>query len=70
LRRLKENTGGDRNGRSDDNLELIRRKLSIFNRETLPMIQYYKDLHINIFSIHVGAAMSAKEMAEIIPPLL
>ena len=40
--RIRLNTGGDRTQRDDDQIELIRKKIAVFNERTLPLVDYYR----------------------------
>ncbi len=51
--RIKNNSGGDRTGRKDDSTEEIKRKLDIFRKETLPLVEFYKNLDRTILEIAV-----------------
>jgi adenylate kinase family enzyme len=42
-RRINRNAGGDRTGRSDDSIDMISRKLEIFEARTAPLLGYYSD---------------------------
>ncbi len=41
FRRIRENTGGDRSGREDDEIKLIEKKLALYAARTTPLIEYY-----------------------------
>ncbi|MCL2705756.1 MAG: nucleoside monophosphate kinase [Spirochaetaceae bacterium] len=53
LERIKSNVGGDRTERTDDSLEEINKKLDIFKTQTLPLLDYYKNLDRNILEVEV-----------------
>ncbi|MCL2793177.1 MAG: nucleoside monophosphate kinase [Spirochaetaceae bacterium] len=53
LDRINSDAGGDRAGRTDDSLEEIYRKLEIFGQQTMPLINFYKELDKNIFQVEV-----------------
>ncbi|MCL2480991.1 MAG: nucleoside monophosphate kinase [Spirochaetaceae bacterium] len=53
LERIKSNAGGDRTERTDDSLEEISRKLEIFKTQTMPLLDYYKNLDRNILEVEV-----------------
>lgn len=46
--RIRKNSGGDRNGRTDDTVDDIKKKLRIFNQRTAPLIDYFKTKNITI----------------------
>lgn len=62
-RRIAENTGKDRTGRVDDTPEEIERKLTIFNRRTLPLIDYYRNRGVQICTVDVTADATPADMA-------
>ena len=53
LERIKSNVGGDRSERTDDSIEEISRKLEIFKTQTMPLLDYYKNLDITILEVEV-----------------
>jgi adenylate kinase family enzyme len=60
--RIRLDTGGDRAGRSDDSLEAVERKLEIFEKRTLPLLEFYADRHVPILKIPVRAGTTAEEI--------
>jgi adenylate kinase len=54
LRRIRENTGGDRTGRLDDDYALIEHKLRIFNERTAPLIEHYQKAGSRIYRIGIN----------------
>jgi adenylate kinase len=63
LERLRLNSGGDRVGRTDDNAELVTRKLQTYRERTQPLISHYATLGIRTLSLPVGPATQAGEAA-------
>ena len=59
--RIRENVGGDRTERVDDNRELIRKKLSIFEERTAPLIDHYTRRGCALYRIDVSADMTPSE---------
>jgi len=55
LARLRSNIGGDRAGRDDDQLAMVRAKLATFARRTAPLVEFYADLGATILSLGVTA---------------
>jgi adenylate kinase family enzyme len=53
LLRIRENTGGDRTGRVDDDYALLENKLSIFNERTAPLIEHYQKAGSRIYRIGI-----------------
>jgi adenylate kinase family enzyme len=60
--RIRENTGKDRTGRTDDRLEMVRRKLDIFRERTGPLVDYYAGAGTDILRIKVTAASTPEEL--------
>ena len=50
-RRINRNAGGDRTDRSDDSIDMISRKLEIFEARTAPLIAYYSQRDADIVTI-------------------
>ena len=59
--RIRENIGGDRTDRVDDNAELINKKLSIFRERTAPLINHYTQRRCALYSISVSADMTPSD---------
>ena len=62
--RIRSNIGGDRAGRTDDDLEAIRRKLAVFHKRTAPLLDHYRARATPIETIHVGATMTPEDAWE------
>ncbi len=60
--RIRCNTGGDRMGRSDDGVEMVRKKLEIYETRTAPLVSHYVNAGINVFRLKVGASSSAEDL--------
>lgn len=60
--RIRLNAGGDRTGRDDDGIDMVRKKLEIFTSRTEPLIQYYEKAGRNIFRVRVGVSSTAEEV--------
>ncbi len=60
--RVELNTGGDRHTRTDDDLEAVRRKLAIFQRQTRPLIDYYRELGSHIVTLEVSGGTTPEQM--------
>jgi adenylate kinase len=39
-------------GRSDDTPEAIRRRLELYERETAPLVEYYRSTRVNVVGVH------------------
>lgn len=63
-KRIHQNTGGDRNGRQDDHLHLIEKKVDIYHKRTAPLIDYYAGRGCYLYRIDIGADMTSKETYE------
>jgi len=50
-KRINRNAGGDRTGRSDDSIDMISRKLEIFEARTAPLIEYYSKRDADIVKV-------------------
>jgi adenylate kinase family enzyme len=60
--RIARDTGGDRRERSDDELAQVKRRLTIFNERTLPLLDYYESKgRARIIRLPVGAATTAED---------
>ena len=60
-RRIEKDTGGDRNGRTDDHADKIERRLEIFLERTLPLLDYYRKRGTGIISLPVCENTTAEE---------
>ncbi len=59
--RIASNIGGDRTERSDDSVEMIEKKLSIFRQRTAPLIDLYEQQGCMIYRIAVDRNMTPGE---------
>lgn len=62
LSRIRDNVGGDRPGRIDDNKELIEKKPLLFQERTTPLIDHYARLGQAIYRISVSGNMTPPEV--------
>jgi len=62
LTRIKENSGGDRTARSDDDIESVVNKLEIFRKRTLPLLRYYRSEGIEIAKVKIKADTQAADV--------
>ena len=46
-------------GRSDDTPEAIRRRLELYDRETAPLVEYYRSHQANVVGIHADRTVDA-----------
>jgi adenylate kinase family enzyme len=61
ISRIRDNVGGDRTERTDDDAFLIERKLRIFRERTSPLILYYQDRGCKVYRLGVTATMTPME---------
>jgi adenylate kinase family enzyme len=59
--RIQGNVGGDRAGRSDDELEQVRKKLDVYAQRTAPLVDYYRARGARIETLEVLAGTTAEE---------
>jgi len=59
--RIRDNIGGDRTERIDDNKELIEKKLTIFRERTTPLIEHYTQQGCALYQISVSRYMTPTE---------
>jgi adenylate kinase family enzyme len=64
LARIQADTGGDRSGRTDDDLAAIRRKLTVFTERTQPLLDFYRRRNASVLFIDVTSTMTAGEMCD------
>jgi adenylate kinase len=57
--RIRENVGGDRRERMDDNSTLIAKKLATYGKRTAPLIEHYEQRNCQIYRISVSAVLTA-----------
>ncbi|MGE5300188.1 MAG: nucleoside monophosphate kinase [Acidobacteriota bacterium] len=62
FRRIGENTGGDRSGRTDDNIEMVSRKLDLFRERTAPLIGHYAAAGCDVFRVKVTASSTVEDV--------
>lgn len=60
--RINRDTGGDRRGRTDDEITQIRQRLQIFNERTLPLLDHYRNNgQTRLIRLPVGVETSAED---------
>ena len=54
-KRIQFNSGGDRQGRHDDSDEQVQRKIDLFHRRTILLLEHYraKNIPVHIFPVKV-----------------
>ena len=60
--RIRQNTGGDRTGRTDDTLDAATRKIQIFSQRTIPLLDHYRRNGIELAEVEVTAATQAEDL--------
>jgi adenylate kinase len=61
-RRIQCNSGGDRTGRKDDDLESVKRKLTIFQTRTAPILDHYRVKGVRIWTVEVKEQTGPEEI--------
>lgn len=61
VERLAGNIGGDRVGRTDDDLNRVRKKLDLYRQRTAPLVGYYQKRGVPVQTITVGATTTAEQ---------
>lgn len=64
--RIYLNSGGDRTNRSDDSLNEIKNKLDIFQKRTLPLIEYYSNQNIPVVTVEVTTKTDPKDIIQLL----
>ena len=59
--RIRENVGGDRTERTDDNKDLIEKKLSIFHERTAPLIEHYERKGCVVYRLDISGTMTTDQ---------
>ncbi|MDA8100862.1 MAG: nucleoside monophosphate kinase [Nitrospiraceae bacterium] len=59
--RLETNVGGDRSKRTDDNRDLVVKKLLIFEERTAPLLSHYRTQGAKIYDLPVTSTSSASQ---------
>jgi len=62
FKRIGMNAGGDRTGRTDDDIKSIRGKLEVFARQTVPLLDYYRRLGVRIETVDVDVSTAAEDI--------
>ena len=59
--RIRENVGGDRTKRTDDNKDLIEKKLSIFQERTAPLIKHFEDKGCAVYRLEISGTTTTDQ---------
>lgn len=62
LARILRDTGGDRKGRQDDQLEAIRKRIQLFEERTRPLLDYYAAQGAPVETFEVGPLSPAEDV--------
>ena len=62
MKRIAQNSGGDRTGRIDDSLPEVERKLRLFEQRTLPLVSYYSSKGVRVERIAVAVESTPQDM--------
>ena len=60
--RIRRNAGGDRGGRTDDSAAEIGRKIGLFERRTVPLLDRYRARGVRVISVNVGVETAARDI--------
>jgi adenylate kinase len=68
FKRIRLNTGGDRTGRADDGIGMVRKKLGIFHARTAPLVSHYERAGKDVFRLKVTHSSTAEDLyADFLP---
>ena len=59
--RIRQDVGGDRAGRTDDAIAMVRKKLEIFRERTLPLLEHYESGKRPVMRIRVAASSTVED---------
>jgi adenylate kinase len=59
--RIRNNVGGDRTERLDDDEKLIEKKLEIFRERTAPLVAYYSQQDCRIYQVNISATTTTEQ---------
>ncbi len=65
-RRIRTNTGGDRQGRPDDSPAEIENKLRLYRERTRPLVDFYKRKAVPVIEVSIGAGSTPAEIRQIL----
>ncbi len=61
-KRIVADTGGDREGRADDDMALVKTKLEIYGTRTAPLVEHYAKAGGRVFRLKVTASSAAEDV--------
>jgi adenylate kinase len=62
--RIATNAGGDRTGRSDDDIAAVTKRLEIFAARTEPLADYYRNAGASVYTIDVTQTTTPREIVD------
>jgi adenylate kinase len=62
VRRIEDDPGGDRAGRTDDQLPSVTKKLEIYQQRTAPLVDWYCQRGARVVHVQVSAWMTASDL--------
>jgi adenylate kinase len=62
VRRIVDDPGGDRVGRTDDQLSAVTKKLEIYQQRTTPLVAWYYQRGVRVVHVRVSAWMTAADI--------
>lgn len=62
LARIQTNAGGDRDGRADDTLEAVKRRIELYKNRAEPLLEYYDKSGVKSLTVDVKAKTTASDM--------
>jgi len=60
--RIRLDSGGDRAGRTDDDLAAVARKLKLFAQRTVPLLEHYRSLRTPVHGVKVSVATGPEDI--------
>jgi adenylate kinase family enzyme len=66
MERIRRNTGGDREGRTDDSPAEIARRILLFDQRTIPLLDRYRTRGVRVISVGVGVETTAQDIVRVI----
>ena len=60
--RISENTGGDRSERSDDDSDLVMKKIETYNERTRPLVDFYKERGADMIEVEVTPGSNTRTL--------
>ena len=61
LKRIASNAGGDRSGRTDDDVAAVRARIDLFERRTAPLVEHYRNRGAAVLTVAIAWATTAED---------